>query len=177
MRICRDCKEEKALDLFVNNSGFKDGKDTLCKACNRKRTKAYRAAGKRNYKREYITNKRNNPKRLLADRKKYYDANLRNPRILKTKQELKLTKDACRERRRKNHTRPSWADLERIKTYYAIRDWLNYVTFGKHYQVDHVIPILGKDVCGLHVENNLAVVTASLNRSKSNKLMSAVCRY
>ena len=42
MRACRDCEEEKSLDEFINNKVFKDGKDTLCILCNRKRVKQWR---------------------------------------------------------------------------------------------------------------------------------------
>jgi 5-methylcytosine-specific restriction endonuclease McrA len=44
---------------------------------------------------------------------------------------------------------------------------------GKKWEVDHIIPIAGDSVCGLHVPWNLRVVTMQENRSKSNKLISA----
>ncbi len=34
--------------------------------------------------------------------------------------------------------------------------------------VDHVIPLQGRMVCGLHVEGNLRVVPASVNARKHN---------
>lgn len=37
------------------------------------------------------------------------------------------------------------------------------------WEVDHVIPLQGKTVSGLHVWNNLAVIPATLNSAKSNK--------
>jgi hypothetical protein len=38
------------------------------------------------------------------------------------------------------------------------------------FEVDHVIPLNGKDVCGLHTPTNLQVLTKTQNRSKGNKV-------
>ena len=38
----------------------------------------------------------------------------------------------------------------------------------KGYQVDHIIPLINKYVCGLHVENNLRVIKGKTNNHKKN---------
>lgn len=56
---------------------------------------------------------------------------------------------------------PSWANLEAIKEIY------NNCPDGYH--VDHIVPLRGDLVSGLHVENNLQYLLAEENIKKSNK--------
>lgn len=56
-----------------------------------------------------------------------------------------------------------WADLSEIKKIYS--------NCPDGYEVDHIIPIQGTNVCGLHCEHNLQYMPISDNRSKSNKFI------
>lgn len=62
----------------------------------------------------------------------------------------------------------AWADLEAIRCVYSMaRMWSDMLGIKCH--VDHVIPLLGKTVSGLHSESNLMVTPGDLNLRKSNK--------
>ena len=63
---------------------------------------------------------------------------------------------------------PSWANLEQIKRIYSTCANITKRT-GIEHHVDHIIPLQGENVCGLHVENNLAIIPAKMNLQKSNK--------
>ena len=59
---------------------------------------------------------------------------------------------------------PQWANLEIIKEIYK--------KCKKGYHVDHIIPLQGKNVCGLHIPSNLRIVKATINLSKGNNFIS-----
>jgi hypothetical protein len=61
---------------------------------------------------------------------------------------------------------PVWADLKAIEKFYK--------NCPKGHHVDHIVPLQGKEVSGLHVEHNLQYLTASENCRKSNKLLAGV---
>lgn len=64
---------------------------------------------------------------------------------------------------------PAWANKAAIERHYANARYLSEVT-GHAHHVDHIIPLRGTNVCGLHVENNLRAIPHFLNTRKSNKL-------
>jgi 5-methylcytosine-specific restriction endonuclease McrA len=67
---------------------------------------------------------------------------------------------------------PKWLtkeELEQIKELYEIARMFKLYT-GEEYHVDHIVPLQGENVCGLHVPWNLQVIPAKENLSKSNKL-------
>lgn len=64
---------------------------------------------------------------------------------------------------------PQWADMKKIKAIYAMA-LIKTETTGVQYHVDHIVPLRGKLVCGLHVENNLRVIPAKDNLIKGNRI-------
>lgn len=70
--------------------------------------------------------------------------------------EYQASRDAMQQQRT-----PSWANKDAIKEIY------NTCPKGMH--VDHIVPLNGELVCGLHVENNLQHLDAIENIKKNNK--------
>ena len=62
----------------------------------------------------------------------------------------------------------AWANLEAIKEIYRDASDLTKLT-GISFHVDHIIPMQGKLVSGLHVETNLQILSIHENCSKHNK--------
>jgi hypothetical protein len=63
---------------------------------------------------------------------------------------------------------PNWANKDKIALFYIKAKLMTWLT-GEQHHVDHIIPLNGKLVSGLHVEDNLQVLPFRDNLSKHNK--------
>lgn len=80
-------------------------------------------------------------------------------------------KEAAKVQRRnaaKLNATPFWANQDAINKHYMNARYLTEVT-GQIHHVDHIVPLRGKFVCGLHVEYNLRAIPHFLNTRKGNK--------
>lgn len=99
-----------------------------------------------------------NPELIRARNRAAYAANP-DAHIQRTVNRLKRVRKAM----------PPWADKCRIAEIYSQARKITRFT-GVLHHVDHIYPLHGDSVCGLHVENNLQILEATVNQSKSNKL-------
>lgn len=79
---------------------------------------------------------------------------------------------SAKRRAQKRNATPPWLtkeDYESMKQFYDEAVRLSEET-GIDHAVDHIHPLLGEFVCGLHVPWNLQVLTRSDNSSKRNSL-------
>lgn len=98
------------------------------------------------------------PERIKVIRTAHYESN--KPRY--------LAQSSKRRAARYNAT-PHWADIDAITAIYAEARRLTDTT-GVPHDVDHIVPLQGRGVCGLHVPWNLQPIPARENRAKQNRL-------
>ena len=73
---------------------------------------------------------------------------------------------------KKVNATPAWLTPEQLynmKCTYKVAAQLGQYSSEK-WHVDHIVPIRGKDVCGLHVPWNLQVLPAKMNMQKGNRI-------
>ena len=83
----------------------------------------------------------------------------------------KMNASAATVRAKRRNRKPKWIKdvfVEEIKVWYKRAKMLNQFT-GQKWEVDHIVPLNGKNVSGLHVPWNLQLLTKKQNRDKSNK--------
>jgi 5-methylcytosine-specific restriction endonuclease McrA len=82
----------------------------------------------------------------------------------------KNTARVARYSARKRKACPPWADHSAIADVYARAAKITSET-GIPHEVDHIIPLAGENVCGLHVSWNLQVLPLTENRRKKNRVL------
>jgi hypothetical protein len=80
----------------------------------------------------------------------------------------RIRANVVRYRATKINACPKWADQHAIREIYRLA--ARERKAGADVHVDHIIPLRGDLVCGLHVEYNLQVIPAAENLRKHNRL-------
>jgi len=142
---CKICDEEKSFVYFgLHTFGTRR---QICKSCYGKQLKSYLEENEDEIL-EYRQNWRNeNPDKISEGTKRH-------------------------KKRLKEPQKPSWTDVILVNRIYRKMNRMNRDLGEVTYSVDHIIPLNGDIVCGLHVENNLRIVSVKENSIKNNKFIS-----
>lgn len=166
---CTKCKLNKELTEFNKDRQKKDGLASVCRECSRLACHEY-------YMKSSDTTRRNKNRQGMSQ----YDVN-KYMAVWRTENSVRVKNirdkwavNNVHKIRHKNARRyaakvdrtPLWlspADKAEIDAMYL------FCQVFKGFEVDHIVPLKGKIVSGLHVPWNLQVIPAELNRAKSNK--------
>jgi hypothetical protein len=143
---CPECKKKSKQKWNQNNSDKKRAMDKRWQQANRERMREIQ----RNWNRKHPERRRKMNERWKKE----------NPG--------KVTAIIAKRRAIKRDALAPWADLNSIKKFYDKAKYLTKLT-GIQHEVDHIYPLKSKYMCGLHVENNLQILTKSENSSKNNR--------
>lgn len=145
----------------------KAGKKGYCVTCYGKERKAYRDKWVRENSdkvRGYYKKYNAKGKRNFSYKEHYWS----DPE----KARSKGRRDTAKRRASKLNAVPSWlTDFDKfaIEEIYELAKQRSTLT-GIEWHVDHIVPLQGKLVCGLHTPTNLQLMPATLNLRKSNSL-------
>ena len=156
MKDCRKCGERKSLSDFHISKLGKMGRKGQCKICCASRDIATR---------DHRLNKQKQWRDSLSPEKReeYRDA---NTAYYRSNPQKKRANTRTRQAAKIDRT-PAWSDAQAIQKIYQIAANLESIV-GVKFHVDHIIPLQGKLVSGLHVASNLQIIRASANCIKNN---------
>lgn len=95
------------------------------------------------------------------------EVTLTDEELAQVKKRAEWSSYVVERRKKRNKSMPPWANSKAIRAMYFEARRLTAETGVKH-EVDHIIPSNHPLVCGLHVENNLQILTETENIAKSN---------
>ena len=160
MKSCKKCCETKDLSLFALNKACKEGYENVCKAC---KTSAALEWQRVNKERKNANNAKWRLENLEVSRQSSRNWNKNNKghrnSMTRARQAAKLQRT------------PAWLtefDLLKMRCFYQVAA-MRTKESGRVWHVDHIVPLRGETVSGLHVPSNLQIIEASLNCSKSNR--------
>lgn len=161
---CKYCGQEKPIESFSINRGMADGRLNKCKPCAVEFTRQRRLllgtdALKERRRKEY--------EKALANGTRTRDRSLDQIRLEADPLSKKIIKRRYFHKHRSRAFNPT--ELDDLVFDEAVRLCvLRQATVGGEWWVDHVVPVKGKNVCGLHNAFNLQVVPRRWNEKKSH---------
>jgi hypothetical protein len=159
-KLCSKCEKTKEAKEFTKDKRYADGLFCWCRECKKHyaRSNPHQVnnwVDKHPQQVKVIKDKYvfNNPETVKASKQAWSKAN--------PKKELAKTR---KYQASKLNATPNWLSQEQSLKMVEI-----YLTCPFGYEVDHIVPLKGKIVSGLHVPWNLQHLPIKSNRQKSNK--------
>jgi len=144
MKICKKCNIEKSLEMFSKESRSKDKRRSRCKECLSK---------------EYSIWQSHNRYKCNNNQKKYR-------KTIKGK----VSKNMNNAKRRARQEVNNLTELQKRQIKEIYKKCTEYRELGFDFHVDHIVPLLNKNVSGLHVPWNLQITTAKYNLTKKDSI-------
>ena len=154
MKVCSKCKEEKIINLFSKNKNYRDGLESQCKECTKKRLHKWR---ENNHEYDLQRKIEWRDKNIEYDKKrkaKWSSENLNKRRMSFHKRNIKI---------KENIFYISEKEIKKI-----LNSACFYCSSYDNIQVDHVVPV---SKGGRHSVGNIVAACRSCNASKCDKYL------
>jgi hypothetical protein len=142
------------------------------------RMKAYSEANKDTLKEKHAKYYQEHQEEIIAKVQVWQKANKEKHRTRSLEWQVKNPAKAnarnARRRAAKLNATPKWLTrehLKQIERYYIVAKWVESI-LNEPIEVDHIVPLQGENVSGLHAPWNLQLLTEEENCSKKNKFTS-----
>ena len=181
LKKCSKCQCEKDTSVFYANKRMKDGLNTFCIECHKADNVARKAIKRADP--VFLAKEREQAKKQRASKSEQYNAKTKLWRLKSSDYVKQYAKEyrannknlinyLCQKRKIAllNRT-PNWLtqdDFWLIEEAYELAGKRTEL-FGFSWHVDHIVPLRGKTVSGLHVPTNLQVIPWLENQRKTNK--------
>lgn len=174
MKVCSSCSVSQATEEFGHRAASPDGLQPKCKTCTKAYNASWYSANRESHNaKQAVIHTLNRPHRLEQMRQRHQS----NPDyvVLAARKHRKTHPDKVNARHAayrasRLQCTPRWADFSVIDQLYEEAHRITVQTGIKH-EVDHFIPLRSKLVCGLHVQQNLRIITKVENARKGNKII------
>lgn len=181
VKYCYKCKESKPVESFGKNKSKKDGLSTECRPCKRHGDKAYYQSNSEQVKKVVAKYRQENPEKVSQVKHEWYERNQKHV-YAKSQAWRKDNLDSYYQSQKKYNSlnkgkknallakyratklqaTPLWFEKDLVETVYVkAKEW--------GFAVDHIVPLQGENVCGLHCWANLQLLDPLLNSSKGNR--------
>lgn len=183
MKVCSKCKVEKDLsDFGIRNRKRKDGSGyttpiSVCKVCKYEQTNEWRSKNKEHLKESRKTYYANNKDKEIAGMIRWRSENAAHVKSYSKKynESHRAERTALQNKRHAKKVSASILEGDELNDFiiseiYKLRAIRSEET-NIVWHVDHVIPLQGKEISGLHVWYNLSCIPAKLNLLKRNKVL------
>lgn len=145
MKKCPKCEQILSEESFYKVKSTKSGLDCYCKECKNLLAK------RRDYKKyNQASGKKWHEKNPNFNKSYHTNYRKNNPEYFKFK--------SAERRARKLNATPIWSEKKAIQEFYS--------NCPEGYEVDHIYPLQGKTVCGLHILENLQYLTKEEHKYK-----------
>lgn len=179
---CTRCNQAKPLLCFSVRRASKDGLSYVCRECQQvyrmTNREAYQSLRRASYeanreqeKAKALAYYKNNRLKLIAQHAEYMQKTAEQQKNYRSRTVADYRARLAKRRAALALRTPAWLTPAQLRAMTNVYRWAREVekATGIPHHVDHIVPLRGVRVSGLHVPSNLQILSATANIAKNNR--------